>query len=116
MIIISLNSFCIEKCCRQNDRENQNTHFTFSHLYPNMVLFMWLCKIFCKLRQATDGNVALCLHYVCWVTKSSIQTYTHNIYYLVVFCGQNKFTCSINCKYRTAETLCTLEIHFVSGT
>ena len=33
-----------------------------------------------------------------------------------IFHGRNNITRSINCKYRTAATLCTLEICFISGT
>jgi hypothetical protein len=29
--------------------------------------------------------------------------------------GGNKITCNLNCKYRTAATLCTLNTWFVSG-
>ena len=32
-----------------------------------------------------------------------------------IFHGRNDFTCSTNCKNRTAEKLCTLETWFVSG-
>ena len=32
-----------------------------------------------------------------------------------IFHGRNNITCSTNCKYRTAVTLCTLETWFVSG-
>jgi hypothetical protein len=32
-----------------------------------------------------------------------------------IFLGRNDITCSINCKYRTAATLYTLETWFVSG-
>jgi hypothetical protein len=31
------------------------------------------------------------------------------------FHGRNNITCSINCKYRTAATLCTVDTRFVSG-
>jgi len=33
-----------------------------------------------------------------------------------IFHGRNNITCSTDCKYRTAATLCTVETWFVSGT
>ena len=46
----------------------------------------------------------------CTHTAESANVKVQNILH-----GRNNITCSTNCKYRTAATLCTLDIWFVSG-
>ena len=47
----------------------------------------------------------------CTQTAGSADVKVQNILH-----GPNNITCSTDCKYRTAATLCTVETWFVSGT
>jgi hypothetical protein len=79
----SLNSYCNEKLFRQNWRENQNTHFVCSYLFPleNRVLhdIMWIK--WCRAGQATDVNKTRHMGIACWVTKA---TNTHSEYMMFI--------------------------------
>ena len=55
-----------------------------------------------------------------WALHTHTHTHTHtagcpNVTIQNIFHGRNNITCSTNYKYRTAATLCTLEIWFISG-
>jgi len=39
-------------------RENQNNHFKFSDVFPEVVPFMKYCGKYGRARQATDDNMA----------------------------------------------------------
>ena len=56
---ILLSSSYYEIFLRENCRENQNTHFTFSNFFfSKMVPFMRYVEKYCIPGQATDDNTA----------------------------------------------------------
>jgi len=59
----------------------------------------------CNQGTTKNSHIGHCIH-----TLERTNVHVQNIFNV-----QNKITCSTNCKYRTAATLHTLEIWFVSG-
>jgi predicted amino acid dehydrogenase len=53
-----------------------------------------------KKKAKTNSHIGHCTH-----TKENINLKVQNIFHV-----RNNITCSTNCKYRTAATLCTLAI------
>jgi hypothetical protein len=56
-----------DKSCR----ENKNTHFIFSNIFPKIVRFLDNVEKYDIAGQATDDNIIRSMHFASWVTKAT---------------------------------------------
>ena len=84
--------------------ESQNTHFMFNNCFPNIMSFMRMWKKKCGTAgQATNGNIILRMHFVCWITKA---TDSHSEYVILsVFYGKDGYANAPQC-YFSKNTAC----------
>ena len=67
---ISLISSWNEKCCRQNCREDQNTHFISNNVFPKLYRLWDNVEKYCTPGQVTDDNIVRRMRIVCWIPKA----------------------------------------------
>jgi hypothetical protein len=81
MIISSLNLLRTRNVANKSSRENQNTHFIFSNVFPKVVPFMRYVEKYGTAVQATDDNIIQRMRTACWITKA---TSTHSEYVILI--------------------------------
>ena len=84
--IISLNSSYKEKCFKSSCRENQNTHFMFSTVFPKTVPFMRKCPNMWWRQRGFSWQYCGALHavYVRLHARKHAHTRTHTPKYVIV--------------------------------
>ena len=81
MIVSLLSLLRMRHVSDRSSRENQNRHFMFNSCLTKIVPFMRYVEKYDTATQTTGDNtrIILWMHFACRMTKSRIQTHTHNI-------------------------------------
>ena len=90
-----------------------------AYILCSITLFWNLCHLsdyvekYGTAKQATDGNIILCMHIACWLI--SLHTHTQNMQYLLLFYSNSGYAYTSQCHiciYYIACFVCNLH-HFI---
>ena len=92
----------LDKICRNN----QNTHFMFNNIFPEIMLFTRYCGKRCRARQTV-----WLMRFVCWIIKAT-DTYLEYVI-PVAFHGNSGYANALQCSVST-YIACILDFRFRS--